>query len=141
MKRVFVVAIFGLALTHEARADVPGPREVCEAEGLTCETCWERYGSDAKEKETYEACAAPLREKGYTEGCRDRQGAGDQVFFCANGAKPKRVTRDFGGGGCAGCVVAGNEGGWPALTISALALAGALYRRRRQRCPAAISRP
>jgi MYXO-CTERM domain-containing protein len=138
MKRVFVAAIFGLALSREARADVPGPRDECETAGLTCEACWESYSSQAEDKSRFEACAAPLREKGLAEGCRHRQGAGDQVYFCANGAKPKLVTRDFGGGGgCAGCAVAENHGGWAALTFAALALAGAIHRRRSR----GISRP
>lgn len=133
MQRVLVAMIFGLALAAEARADVPGPREVCEPAGLTCETCWESYSSDSADKSTFETCAAPLREKGYTEGCRDRQGAGDQVFFCANGGKPKLVTRNFGGGGgCAGCSLGAGQDGTTAWAAAAAAIAGAAYRRRRR---------
>ncbi len=121
----------GLSFAHEARADLPGPRPTCETEGLTCETCWEHYGADEQEKAAFESCAAPLREKGLTEGCRHRQGAGDQVFFCANGAKPPIVTRGPGGGGCGGCAV-GADGDGPtlAMVLAGLAVAGAARRRR-----------
>ena len=73
-----LLVLTALGVAGVAVADVPGPRPMCETEGLTCESCWQEYGDGADEKTRFESCAAPLREKGFTEGCRHRQGAGDQ---------------------------------------------------------------
>ena len=76
MNRGCVAFVIGLAFATEARADLPGPRPTCDTEGMSCESCWSSYGGEEKDKAAFEACAAPLRAKGLTEGCRHRQGAG-----------------------------------------------------------------
>lgn len=98
-----LLAIAGLALSTPARADVPGPRKVCDTEGLACETCWEHYGASPEDKAAFDKCKEPLVAKGYTEACRNNQGAGDNVVFCAPNTDVPKVTK---GGGCGGCSTA-----------------------------------
>ncbi len=115
-----------------ASADVPGPKPVCDAEGLECSVCWRSYGarSAPDPSDPFEQCAQPLRDKGWTEACRNRQGAGDNVWFCAPGVKPEVVTR---GGGCGGCVVGADaELGGVGLVL-ALSVGALLVSRRRER--------
>lgn len=95
-----------LVTAPAARADVPGPREVCETEGLACEICWQHYGNGPEDEKTFNDCKAPLLAKGYTEACRNRQGAGDNVAFCAPGVAAQKVTR---GGGCGGCALGAGD--------------------------------
>jgi MYXO-CTERM domain-containing protein len=121
----------GLSLcSRAALADLPGPRDVCDVEGRGCESCWESYRrDDAAEQEAFKKCAEALRAKGLVEACRDRQGAGDAVYFCPAGAK---IGTKVVGGGCGACSVGSGE-------ISAVLAAGALgvgllaMRRRRAR--------
>src|SRR5690349_16934832 len=96
-----LTAAVTLIATH-AMADVPGPRERCQAEGLGCESCWEHYGQGPEDVARYKACRDPLVAKGFVEGCRERQGAGDTVYFCPPGKKPETKIV---GGGCAGCAI------------------------------------
>lgn len=133
LRSAFAFAVVALALSTSAAAsaDVPGPRPVCDAEGLACETCWQSYSDTADDKTRFDECAAPLKAKGYSEGCRHRQGAGDSVFFCAAGAKPEVVTR---GGGCGGCALpARDEPLGSGLALAALALTCWSVRRARSR--------
>lgn len=119
--------ILGSTLTSSVvLADVPGPKPQCDVEGLGCEVCWEHYGASEEDKATFESCAKPLRDKGFEEGCRHRQGAGDSVYFCPKGVKPEIQTV---GGGCSGCQAAPAGGAFGAIASLALAL-GALRRRR-----------
>lgn len=111
---------------------------MCEAEGLNCETCWQHYGASPDDQAAFEACAAPLRAKGYEEGCRHRQGAGDAVFFCPKGVRPETVVS---GGGCASCTVSAGE------HLDLLGAAGALglylltHARRGSKASNAAARP
>lgn len=128
-KRVAVGLSLGMGLVllaPAALADVPGPREVCETEGMACESCWQPYGGP-EEQAGFEACKAPLAAKGYVEGCRNRQGAGDSVYFCAPGATPEKVTK---GGGCGACTV-GSTSTTGAFVAMAIGL-GLLAARRRK---------
>ncbi len=118
-----------LAVAPPARADIPGPREVCETEGLACESCWQHYGTSPEDAAAFDRCKEPLVAKGYTEACRERQGAGDQVYFCAPGATPQRVTK---GGGCGGCTVGS---GAASNALLGLAAGLALLALRRRKAP------
>nr|WP_240807087.1 MYXO-CTERM sorting domain-containing protein [Polyangium spumosum] len=114
-----------------AAADVPGPRNECDVEGLGCQSCWGHYGDSPSDKEQFELCAAPLREKGLVEACRHRQGAGDSVFFCPAGVKPEtRVV----GGGCGACASAGAAGG-AGMVVFLAGMGIAWARRRRTSAP------
>lgn len=128
--RLVAAAVFGVWITlsaQAARADVPGPREVCETEGLACETCWQHYGSDPDGDAAFAQCKDPLVAKGYTESCRNRQGAGDNVVFCAPGTQAQKVTK---GGGCGGCSLGEGAAGNALLGLS-LGLALLAARRKR----------
>lgn len=117
-----VSMISGVAL-----ADIPGPRDECEVEGLGCETCWEHYGSSPGDAAAFKECSEAKKGKGLREACRHRQGAGDSVFFCPEGKSPEKVTK---GGGCAGCSV--GEGGLSgALAALGLGVGLAALRRRK----------
>ena len=118
----------GLSFAPGARADVPGPRDVCESEGQACETCWQHYGTSPDDEAAFAKCKEPLVAKGYTESCRNRQGAGDNVVFCAPGAAAQKVTR---GGGCGGCAV--SSGGAANALLGVAAGLGLLAMRRRKR--------
>lgn len=123
--------LFGAASPKVAYADIPGPRPECATEGLGCEKCWQHYGEGEDEKAAFEACAAPLREKGFQEGCRHRQGAGDAVFFCPKGVRPETIIT--GGGGCASCTLSTDQH----LDLVGAAAALGLYlvsHGRRKRC-------
>jgi hypothetical protein len=85
-----------------ARADVPGPRSVCDAEGRGCVSCWRSYRGADEDKKQYEECARGPKAKGMVEACSNRQGAGDEVYLCPPGANVPMKTV---GGGCAGCAV------------------------------------
>lgn len=130
--KVWTAASIAVPLTlmsGAARADVPGPKPVCDASVATeCKVCWQHYGGG--DNSAFDQCAAPLRDKGFVEACRNRQGAGDNVWFCPQGTKMEtKVT----GGGCAGCAVSDEgAGGLLALTAAACAVA-ALRRRGRER--------
>lgn len=100
------VFLAGLLSSGAALADVPGPRDECEVEGLGCELCWEHYSANEEDSKAFNECAEPKKAKGLVEACRHRSGAGDSVFFCPQGKSVEKVTR---GGGCAGCTV--GEGG------------------------------
>lgn len=95
--------------------------------------CWQSYGGgDAPNPEDpFEKCATPLRQKGWVEACRNRQGAGDNVYFCAAGQKPEIVTR----GGCAGCAAepAPTFGALSTGLLLGLAAAVVAWRRRSSR--------
>ena len=110
-----------------AHADVAGPRDVCETEGLQCETCWEHYGDDPGGNEAFNKCKEALTAKGYTESCRNRQGAGDNVVFCAPGTEAHKVTK---GGGCGGCSL-GEGAATNALLGVSLTLALLALRRKK----------
>ena len=110
-----------------AAADVPGPRDECDVEGLGCESCWQHYGSGEADEKAFTECADAKKAKGLVEACRHRAGAGDSVFFCPEGKGVEKVTK---GGGCAGCAV--GEGGLSgALAAVGIGLAVAAMRRRK----------
>lgn len=119
------------ALAPAALADVPGPREVCDAEDLPCVTCWQHYGSDPRAAEAYASCRDQATAKGLVEGCRHRTGAGDTVFFCPPGAKPELKTRWVGGSGCRGCAMTSEAPG-AATAVVLVGLGIAIIRRRRR---------
>ncbi|MBK8253763.1 MAG: hypothetical protein IPK82_13985 [Polyangiaceae bacterium] len=120
-----VVGSFGTA-----RADVPGPREECEVDGLGCEACWQSYGSGEDDQKAFNECAEKLKAKGLSEACRHRQGAGDSVFFCPAGVNAGKTVK---GGGCGACSV-GSEGDLPlSLSLGALLAVSLVYARRRLR--------
>lgn len=124
------VALALVGAAGAARADVPGPKPVCDASASpACQVCWQSYGGGG-DNPAFDQCAAPLRDKGFVEACRNRQGAGDNVWFCPQGIKMEtKVT----GGGCAGCAVSDEgAGGLLALMASMCAIA-ALRRRRHSR--------
>jgi MYXO-CTERM domain-containing protein len=123
----FAVVLGLLSAGSPARADLPGPREVCETDGLACETCWQHYGASPENDETFNKCKEPLLAKGYKETCRNRQGAGDNVVFCAPGVTAPKVTK---GGGCGGCAI--GAGDLSNAALAALAGLGALALRRRK---------
>ena len=110
-----------------ALADVPGPRDECDVEGLGCESCWESYGKGEEDVKAFSECADPKKAKGLVEACRHRQGAGDSVFFCPEGKNVQKVTV---GGGCAGCTV-GGEGLSGALAALGIGVGLAAMRRRK----------
>jgi len=110
-----------------ARADVAGPRDVCETEGLPCETCWQHYGDDPGGTESFNKCKEAVIAKGYTETCRNNQGAGDNVVFCAPGTEAHKVTK---GGGCGGCSL-GEGAATNALLGVSLTLALLALRRKK----------
>ncbi|MDI3281836.1 MYXO-CTERM sorting domain-containing protein [Polyangium sp. 15x6] len=128
--RIFFSTLLVIAIstfTALAAADVAGPRNVCDADGLDCQKCYWHYGREPGDQTEFEQCAGPLREKGLAEACRHKMGAGDEVFFCPAGVKPEtRVV----GGGCGGCTTAGAAEG-AGLFVFAAGLGIALARRRR----------
>jgi MYXO-CTERM domain-containing protein len=130
MKKTMLLGIcLGLLSATVAYADAPGPRRVCEAEGLECQSCWRSYGKSPEDSARFEACAQPLRDKGWAEQCSHRQGAGDQVFFCPKDVVPKTVTR---GGGCGACELgAGTTTTSHGLALGLASLAAFALRRRR----------
>jgi len=115
-----------VAVPPLALADLPGPRQECEAEGMGCETCWQHYGQSPEGAEAFAKCRDPLIARGLVEACRNRQGAGDAVFYCKPGVKVETETR---GGGCAGCTVGAGEASGAVLAL-ALGI-GMLAMRRR----------
>lgn len=113
-----------------ALADVPGPREVCDVdEKQGCETCWQHYGSDPVAEEAFKKCAEPLLAKGFSEACRHRQGAGDEVYYCPAGTEVGKTVR---GGGCGACAVGAGEAP-VGLGAGLLGIALLAVRRRRAR--------
>lgn len=126
-------ALFGIFVAPAAAmADLPGPRDECEVPETGCEQCWQHYGNGESEQAAYSQCASAAAAKGLKEACRHRQGAGDAVFFCPEGASVPKVTKDVGGGGCAGCSV-GSAGGWGGVAALGAAVGLAAWRRRRAR--------
>ncbi len=123
----FGVLLGLFSVAGAARGDVPGPRDVCETDGQTCESCWQHYGTSPEDADAFSKCKEPLVAKGYTEACRNRQGAGDNVVFCAPGSTAQKVTK---GGGCGGCAV-GTGAATNALFGVAVGL-GLLAMRRRK---------
>lgn len=121
--------LLGLSLSRAAFADAPGPRTVCDVEGLSCESCWQHYGDDPADVEAFKKCSEPLAAKGLTEACRHRQGAGDAVFFCPAGTKVGTTVR---GGGCGACSVGSGEMS-AVLAVGALGAALLGLRRRKAR--------
>jgi MYXO-CTERM domain-containing protein len=123
--------LVGLSLSSRtALADLPGPRDVCDVEGHGCESCWESYRRDDQaEQEAFKKCTEPLLAKGLVEACRDRQGAGDSVYFCPAGAK---IGTKVVGGGCGACSVGSGE---ISAVLAAGALGVALLAMRRRKVP------
>jgi MYXO-CTERM domain-containing protein len=121
-----------LAQSSVASADVAGPRELCDVEGLPCESCWQHYGSNPADEAAFTACREALAAKGLFESCRHRQGAGDTIYFCPPGMSAEKTTRYVGGGGCAGCATS-NDAPGAALAALAVGLGIAAVRRRRAR--------
>ena len=115
-----------LAAPRTAAADAPGPRPVCKTEGFACEQCWQHYGGGPDEA-TYTSCKDATIAKGLVEACREKQGGGDNVFFCPKGAKVPTRIEYFG---CGGCTV-GAQPGLGALMVVAAGLAAFVLRRRR----------
>ncbi|MFO0587165.1 MAG: hypothetical protein U0441_06495 [Polyangiaceae bacterium] len=126
-----VVALLGalglFAAARGARADVAGPRDVCEFDEKTCASCWEPYGKPPEGDPAFKTCQESATAKGYKESCRNRQGAGDNVVFCAEGASAQKVTK---GGGCGGCSL--GEGAAENALLGAGAVAAMLAARRRK---------
>ncbi|MDI1428443.1 MYXO-CTERM sorting domain-containing protein [Polyangium sorediatum] len=137
--RIFFSTLLVIALstfTAIAAADVAGPHNVCDVEGLGCQQCYWNYDRDPGDQPNFDRCAGPLREKGLAEACRHKQGAGDVVFFCPAGVKPEtRVV----GGGCGGCTTAGAAEG-AGMLVFAAGLGIAWTRRRRISKGTGISR-
>ncbi len=135
--QVVMGLVLGLLAADVAHADVPGPRNVCDVEGLECQACWRSFGGSPEDEAQFSACAQPLRDKGWAEQCSHRQGAGNQVYFCPQGVAPKTVTR---GGGCGACEIAAA----PSAAVTGLAfglIAIGVVRRSRRRGARAASSP
>jgi MYXO-CTERM domain-containing protein len=117
-----------------ASADVPGPRQVCDTEGLTCGSCWDSYGqcpadapaSACPEEAEYDKCITAQLAKGYVEACREQQGSGENVYYCPPGTQVQTVTK---GGGCGGCSL-GSSTTSGALLALAFGLSLLVARRR-----------
>lgn len=125
---VALLGCLGLFMTAgAARADVAGPRDVCEFDEKTCTTCWEPYGKPPEGDAAFKTCQEGAVAKGYKESCRNRQGAGDNVVFCAEPTSAQKVTK---GGGCGGCSLGEGAATNALLGASAVALLFAARRRR-----------
>jgi len=122
------LTVSALSFASAARADVAGPHDVCDVEGLGCTSCWEPYGgSGGGAGSDYATCAADATSKGLVDACQDGQGAGDNHYFCPKGVTVGKKTV---GGGCSiGAVPAG---GVTAGVLAALGLAALLRRRSRR---------
>ena len=126
LARLAIVLAF-LAAPRTAEADAPGPRAVCKTEGLGCEQCWRPYGGGKPDREEYASCSEAKLEKGLVEACHEKQGGGDNVFFCPKGAKVLTRVEYFG---CGGCTV-GAQPGLGTLLVVVAGLAALVLRRRR----------
>ncbi|MEZ4302824.1 MAG: hypothetical protein R3B70_48320 [Polyangiaceae bacterium] len=114
-----------------ALADVPGPREVCDMEDKGCEICWQSYGDSPDDVSAFQKCSEPHTARGLVETCRNRQGAGESVYFCPSGTEPKKTTK---GGGCGACTI--GDGDLPAGVAAgalAIGLLAALRRRSKKK--------
>ena len=120
------VVTAALALAPAARADVPGPRSECDTSGMHCEECWRSYRDAPEGDSAFAACKEEKQKKGLHQGCSQRQGAGDAVFFCRAGENPQIVTR-----GCAGCALGPSTK--PTSAVAAIMLLGLVTFARRSR--------
>lgn len=120
--------VSSLSLAGAARADVAGPRDVCDVEGLGCTTCWEPYGENGGSGTSdFATCSAAATAKGLVDACQDGAGAGDNHYFCPKGVTVNKKTV---GGGCSiGAVPAG---GVTFGVLGGLGLAALLRRRARR---------
>lgn len=136
----FSLALGASLLARTALADVPGPREECDAdEKAGCEVCWQHYGGAEGEEDPFKKCSDPLVAKGFHEACRHRQGAGDSVYFCPAGVEVHKTIR---GGGCGACAAGATESPAPlAAGAAGIGLLGvALLGRRRRRSRSTVPR-
>src|ERR1700727_1750607 len=91
LRVVPAAALLALSLVPRAAlAHVPGPRAECDADGHGCAECWKHYGTEADE--TFTACEAAAKAKGLVEACRQRQGAGGAIFYCAQRGKGENMN-------------------------------------------------
>lgn len=117
-----VVVALGATLstlsTSVARADVPGPRTVCDAENKGCTVCWKSYGGSPDGGSPGDECAKEALAKGLVESCSNRQGAGQNVYYCPAGQKVGTKVV----GGCGGCAMPGAEGQDSQLALGMIAV-------------------
>jgi len=108
-----------------ARADVPGPREVCEDEGLGCTTCTTTPGGDPD----FDKCVSDATAKGLVLACEDGSASVQSSHYCPKGVTvPKSTT-----GGSSGCAVGSGAAGELMSAGAALTMIALLALARRSR--------
>jgi hypothetical protein len=118
----FALVLSSLSAAGLARADVPGPHEVCNAEGLGCTACTTTPGgADPAEQK----CIDDALAQGLVLACTDGVSVED-VYYCPKGVTvPKSTT-----GGCS--IGSGAAAGNLLAAGAALAAVGLLARRARR---------
>lgn len=122
----FLTASFAallITLPTPARADVPGPRATCDADGLGCTLCTTTPGADDP---AYQKCVSDAAAKGLLLACEDGGASLINEYYCPEGVTVDKTT---------GCSI--GRGAASGLTAALLAAFGILAAARRRSRPRA----